>query len=190
MHKYIGRALLKAVVGVVCVLSAPAILAQNHPVLAAANSLPDAPSGPASNSSLSPLPDGAITVIPVEAAPPAPYIAVQPKGPIVEIPREETHRFWDRENAILFTAVGAAATADFFTTRANLDSGGRELNPIARLFTGSTPMLATNFALETAGVIGISYMFHKTGHHKLERLTSFVDISSSAGAVTYGLTHR
>jgi len=45
-------------------------------------------------------------------------------------------------------------------------------------------------ALETASTIGISYMFHKTGHHKLERITSFVNIGTSAGAVAYGLTHR
>src|ERR1700685_3476771 len=40
------------------------------------------------------------------------------------------HHFWDRENSVLFAAVGASATADFFVTRANLASGGRELNPV------------------------------------------------------------
>jgi hypothetical protein len=103
---------------------------------------------------------------------------------------DDQHRFWDRNNAILFTAVGAAATADFFVTRANLASGGRELNPVTRVFAGSTTGLAMNFVGETAGTIGISYFFHKTGHHKLERLTSFVDIGASAGAVGFGLTHR
>ena len=100
------------------------------------------------------------------------------------------HHFWDRDNTILFTAVGASATADFFVTRANLASGGRELNPVTRVFSGSTPGLAVNFVGETVGTIGISYFFHKTGHHKLERLTSLVDIGASAGAVGFGLTHR
>lgn len=100
------------------------------------------------------------------------------------------HRFWDRENRILFAAVGGLATADFFTTRANLAGGGRELNPLTRVFSGSTPGLATNFALETSSVIGISYLFHKTGHHKLERITSWVNIGGSAGAVAFNLTHR
>jgi hypothetical protein len=110
----------------------------------------------------------------------------------VTVPQEapRPHRFWDRENSVLFVAVGALATVDFCTTRANLASGGRELNPVARVFAGSTPLLATNFALETAGNVGLSYFFHKTGHHKLERITSFANISGSAGAVTYGLTHR
>jgi hypothetical protein len=100
------------------------------------------------------------------------------------------HHFWDRNNTILFTAVGASATADFFVTRANLSSGGRELNPMTRIFAGSTTGLAMNFVGETAGTIGLSYVFHKTGHHKLERLTSFVDASMSMGAVGFGLAHR
>jgi hypothetical protein len=50
--------------------------------------------------------------------------------------------------------------------------------------------LAINFAVETAGVVGISYFFHKTGHHKFERLTSYVNIGASAGAVSYGLLNR
>jgi hypothetical protein len=118
-------------------------------------------------------------------------MAVVASSPLVAPPRELTpHRFWDRENRALFAAVGALAAADFCTTRANLASGGRELNPVTRVFSGSTPGLATNFALETASTIGISYIFHKTGHHKLERMTSFVNIGTSAGAVAYGLTHR
>jgi len=118
-------------------------------------------------------------------------MAVVASAPVVELPKEfAPHPFWDRENRALFTAVGAMAAADFCTTRSNLASGGRELNPVTRMFSGSTPGLAANFALETASTIGISYLFHKTGHHKLERITSFVNIGTSAGAVAYGLTHR
>jgi len=119
------------------------------------------------------------------AAPAAAFV------PVIEQPQASTpHRFWDRENRILFAATGALAAADFCTTRANLASGGKELNPVTRVFAGSTPALATNFALETAGVMGISYVFHKTGHHRLERLTSFVDIGGSVAAVSYSLAHR
>jgi hypothetical protein len=100
------------------------------------------------------------------------------------------HRFWDRENRILFSVAGGLAVADFCVTRANLASGGRELNPITRVFSGSTAGLATNFALETGGLIGVNYLLHKTGHHKLERITSYVNIGSSAGAVAWGLSHR
>jgi hypothetical protein len=119
------------------------------------------------------------------AVAPAPFVAVsQPTK------QREAHVFFDRQNKVLFAAVAAAATADFFTTRANLANGGVEMNPVARLFSGSTAGLATNFALETCGSIGISYLFHKTGHHTLERMTSYVNISASLGAVAYGQTHR
>ena len=100
------------------------------------------------------------------------------------------HRFWDRQNQTLFALNGALATADFFTTRRNLAHNGKELNPVARMFSGSTGTLAANFALETGGVMGVSYLFHKTGHHKLERMTSYVNLGASGFAVSYGLAHR
>lgn len=118
-------------------------------------------------------------------AAPTPFIAANPPST-----RAAVHPFWDRENRLLFAAVGAAATSDFVVTHANLAGGGRELNPITRVFAGSTPALASNFALQTACVIGVSYMFHKTGHHKLERITSLVDFSASSTAVIYDLAHR
>jgi len=102
----------------------------------------------------------------------------------------EEHKFWDRKNCALFAASAALSGADFAVTRANLQSGGQELNPLVRVFGRSTPGLAVNFAGETAGVIGLSYFFHKTGHHKLERIVSMVNIGGSAGAVSYGLAHR
>jgi hypothetical protein len=103
---------------------------------------------------------------------------------------EGSHKFWDRENTALFVAAAALNGADFAVTHANLQSGGRELNPVVRVFGRSSGGLAVNFAAETAGVITLSYFFHKTGHHKLERAVCFVNIGSSAGAVAYGLTHR
>lgn len=105
-------------------------------------------------------------------------------------PAERQHRFWDRQNRILFAAVGATSAADFCVTHANLAHGGRELNPVTRVLAGSTTGLAFNFAGETAGSIGLSYVFHTTGHHKLERIMSFVNIGGSAGAVAFGLAHR
>lgn len=123
----------------------------------------------------------------VEPAAP-PVRAVQPEQ--LPLPEAPEHKFWDRENKVLFATAAAAAAADFTVTYQNLQSGGRELNPITRLFSGSTPGLAVNFAGETTGVVGLSYLFHKTGHHKLERLTPLVNFSASAAAVAYGLSHR
>lgn len=124
----------------------------------------------------------------------APPAAIKPvvMTPVAVTPTSATteHKFWDTQNRVLLFATAALNGADFAVTRANLQSGGQELNPVVRVFGRSTAGLAVNFAGETAGVISLSYFFHKIGHHKLERAVSLVDIGGSAGAVTYGLAHR
>jgi hypothetical protein len=149
---------------IACAISAPA-LAQGPAMLA----IPDAPM-PA-NGAASPF----IQPTPVTA-------------PRVTITYE--HRFWDKPNVTLFAATAALSAADFTVTRANLQGGGQELNPIVRVFGRSSAGLAVNFAGETAGVVGISYFFHKTGHHRLERAVSTVNIGASAAAVSYGIASR
>lgn len=155
---------------------------QPQGLLAAANA-PSLVSAPSATDT----PAAAATRPPLASAAMFPIRAVE-----VQAPRRETsaHPFWDSENRTLFAVSTGWAIADFFVTRSNLSHGGRELNPVARMFSGSTPALAANFALETGGVISISYFFHKTGHHKLERMTSYVNISASVGAVGFGLAHR
>ncbi len=100
------------------------------------------------------------------------------------------HRFWDRNNCILFATVTALSAADFAVTRDNLQSGGRELNPVTRVFGRSTAGLAANFAGQSAAVIGLSYLFHKTGHHNLERAVSMLNAGGSAAAVSFDLAQR
>jgi hypothetical protein len=126
-----------------------------------------------------------------EGMPPAAFVQTTAKAPSATLPEAPSHRrFWDRENTILFSASAALSAADFVVTRDNLQNGGRELNPMTRPFSGSTAGLAVNFAGETAAVVGMSYFFHKTGHHKLERAVSMFNIGSSAAAVSYDLAHR
>ena len=122
-----------------------------------------------------------------ESMAPQPIVIVAQPSTLPEAP---SHRFWDRENSVLFATSAAFSTADFFVTRSNLQNGGQELNPVARMFGSSTTGLAVNFIGENVAVMGISYMFHKTGHHKLERAVSMVNIGASTTAVSYGLTHR
>ena len=130
-----------------------------------------------------------LALIRPEALAPAPAPFVKAAF-AAELPQTPSHKFWDRKNRLLFVGVAATATADFAVTRANLQGGGQELNPVTRIFSGSTAGLAVNFAGETAGVIGLSYLLHKTGHHKLERFVSMTDIGASSAAVAYGLAHR
>ena len=110
-----------------------------------------------------------------ESIEPAPVVkSVEP----ATLPEAPSHRFWDRKNNLLFATSAAFSAADFFVTRNRLRNGGQELNPVTRVFAGSTAGLAVNFAGETVGVVGVSYLFHKTGHHKLERAVSLVNIGA------------
>jgi hypothetical protein len=151
--------------------SEDAIVAASFPVASPATHATALP-----NEALTPIRPGAFAAV----------VLVTPKPPR----KPAAHQFWDRQNRILFAVNGAVAGADFFVTRRNLGGNGTELNPVARMFTGSTPGLAANFAMETGGVVGVSYLFHKTGHHKLERMTSYINLGASAFAVTYGLAHH
>jgi hypothetical protein len=132
----------------------------------------------------------------LEPEAPEPMAALQP-APVARFVRLATateapaiHRFWDRENSVLFAFSAAFSAADFVVTRDNLRNGGQELNPVTKLFSSSTAGLAVNFVGETAGVIGLSYFLHKTGHHRMERAVSMLNIGASAGAVTFDLAHR
>src|ERR1700756_2558766 len=122
---------------------------------------------------------------------PMPFPVIEHGSAFVSLPQAATseHKFWDRENKVLFFTAAALNGADFAVTHCNLQRGGRELNPVVRIFGRSTAGLAVNFAGETAAVMSVSYFFHKTSHHKLERWVSFLNISSSAAAVSYGLAH-
>jgi len=145
------------------------------PGLFAQGPIPDAPRPTAE--AVSPLVEASTAI----AA--RPVVATAPRA-------EVAHRFWDAPNYALFAATAALSAADFAVTRSNLQHGGQELNPMVRVFGRSSAGLAVNFAGETAGVVGLSYLFHKTGHHRLERMVSVVSIGASSGAVGYGLANR
>jgi hypothetical protein len=126
--------------------------------------------------------------MPAASFEPTPAFTTVP--PVTVTRPTEAHRFWDRENSVLFAATAAFSAADFVVTRDNLRNGGEEFNPVTRVLSGSTAGLAANFAGETAGVVGLSYFFHRTGHHRLERAVSMVNIGGSGAAVSFGLLHR
>jgi len=128
----------------------------------------------------------------VNSAPsnPTPVASVSPVAPNTLPEAPSHHKFWDNENRVLFATVAALSAADFVVTRANLQSGGKELDPVTRLLSGSTAGLACNFAGETTAIIGLSYFFHKKGHHQLERITPMLNIGASSFAVMYDLSHR
>ena len=145
----------------------------------------------AQGASLAALNDGVLNVGGAEASAASPVALTASPAISSALPEAPSqHRFWDNQNRVLFVTVAALDVADFAVTRANLQNGGKELNPVTRLFSGSTAGLAANFAGETAGIIGLSYYLHKTGHHRLERITPMLNIGASSFAVVYDLSHR
>jgi hypothetical protein len=58
-----------------------------------------------------------------------------------------------------------------------------------QLRDSSTAGLAAT-AGATAGNIGLSYLLHRTEHHRLERITSMIKIGASTAAVTFSAIHR
>ena len=103
----------------------------------------------------------------------------------------QAHNYWDRPNQLLLITHVALEGADFAITHHNLSRGGRELNPMGKaLCESGTGGQVVFFAGRSAGVVAISYLFHRTGHHRLER--SFIALASadSAFGVSYSFTHR
>lgn len=98
-------------------------------------------------------------------------------------PQSQAHRFWDKENDWLFAGVGAARTLDYFSTLNMRRRGRAEI-----LLTNDVVDNDAAFRLvEAAGTgvsIGTSYLFHRYGHHKLERWTSKIHFGlATSGAV-------
>jgi hypothetical protein len=93
------------------------------------------------------------------------------------------HRFWDKENDLLFAGVAAARTLDYFSTLNMRRRGRQEI-----FLTNDAVDNHAGFAFIEAGATGVSvgasYLFHRYGHHKLERWTSIVHIGlATTGAV-------
>jgi hypothetical protein len=98
------------------------------------------------------------------------------------LPKQE-HRFWDKKNAWLFAGVGASRALDYSSTL-NLRRRGRQEILVTNDLVDNHAAFAVVEAAGTAVSIGASYLFHRSGHHKLERWTSIVHIGlSTSGAV-------
>jgi hypothetical protein len=99
--------------------------------------------------------------------------APNPPVPIV-------HRFWDRENDLWFAGVGGGRALDYASTL-NLRHRGIDEAFLTNSIVDNHPLFAGIEAAATAASIGVSYIFHRTGHHRLERWTSAVHIGVATG---------
>jgi hypothetical protein len=87
----------------------------------------------------------------------------------------KAHRFWDRENDWLFAGVGASRTLDYFSTL-NMRRRGRQEIFLTNDAVDNHAAFAAIEASATGVSIGAAYLFHRCGHHKLERWTSIVHL--------------
>jgi hypothetical protein len=97
--------------------------------------------------------------------------------------RTQEHHFWDKKNDWWFAGVGAARTFDYFSTL-NLRRRGDKEVLLTNDIVDNHAAFAAIEAAGTGASIGASYLFHRYGHHKLERWTSYVHFGlTTTGAV-------
>jgi len=119
---------------------------------------------------------------PTPEAPAPPPVEAPPARQNQTAPMQE-HRFWDKKNDWLFAGVGAARTFDYFSTL-NLRRRGDQEILLTNEIVDNHAAFAAIEAAGTGVSIGASYLFHRYGHHKLERWTSIVHFGlTTSGAV-------
>lgn len=119
---------------------------------------------------------------PVPAQPELPALPQAPAAaPATPEGKRGAHRFWDKENCWLFAGVGASRALDFASTR-NARRRGLDEKLLTNDIVDNLAAFAVIEAAATAASIGVSYWFHRTRHHRLERWASYVHI----GVTTFG----
>jgi hypothetical protein len=123
-----------------------------------------------------------------------------------------THKFFDRSNVALFSMHALSTGWDAWETHNGVNASEctkpyivdaqttvclhyktylAEANPLARPFVKSTPGQALFFGGTVLANIGGAYLLHRSGHHKMERILSAVNIGFSIkGASSWPLNRR
>jgi len=102
-------------------------------------------------------------------------------------PAPAEHRFWDKTNVLLFAGVAGARYLDYGSTIWMRHRGVSEWL-LTNDIVDNHAAFAVIEAAGTAASIGISYAFHRTGHHKLERAVSIVHIGVATGGAIRNFT--
>jgi hypothetical protein len=122
---------------------------------------------------------------PSGANPDAKQVISAPAAPAPKLSsdRSNQHRFWDPTNDWLFAGVAASRTLDYFSTLNMRRRGDHEIL-LTNDVVDNHPAFAVIEAAGTATSIGVSYLFHRYNHHKLERWTSIIHFGlATSGAV-------
>ncbi len=111
-------------------------------------------------------------LFPVGAQAQEPAPQPQPSAPVPDAPsKTQPHRFWDRTNILLFSGVAVFRGLDYASTR-NFMARGRGEILIPDDVVNNSAGFAALEAAATMTSVGISYLLHRTNHHKLERWMS------------------
>jgi hypothetical protein len=105
---------------------------------------------------------------PAQAGPSPASTAAPPPDAPSQIP---PHAFWDRTNILLFSGVAVFRGLDYASTR-NFLARGREEILIPDDIVNNSAAFASLEAAATLTSVGLSYLLHRTGQHKLERWLS------------------
>ncbi|MGH9512807.1 MAG: hypothetical protein ACRD2U_11800 [Terriglobales bacterium] len=104
---------------------------------------------------------------------------------------DSSHPFFDRTNILLFSGIAITRALDYTSTR-NMLARGREEELIPDDVVYNTPGFASLEAAGVAASIGVSYILHRTGHHKLERWMSLghISVAGFGAARNYALESK
>jgi len=109
-------------------------------------------------------------------------------GTVSSLIVSKEHRFWDRGNDWLFAGVGLGRALDYASTL-NLRRRGIDEVFLTNSIVDNHPLFAGIEVGAAAASVGVSYIFHRTGHHRLERWTSAIHGGVAVGGAirNYGL---
>jgi hypothetical protein len=176
---------LLAVLGMNCIASAEDVVTaaqsagasssrDSAVVMAGLNALPSAPMPVSSPTST--LPGAFVPIVAI-----APATRVAPPA----LAGADRHPFLDKANLAIFASVAAGRTMDLFSTWQFRRHGLHEAQ-LTDGFVDNKPLFATYSASLVAGQISASYMFHRMGWHKVERISAIIH----TGVVTEAVVHN
>jgi hypothetical protein len=101
------------------------------------------------------------------------------------------HAFWDRTNIALFSGIAVTRGLDYASTR-NFQARGRQEILLPDDVVNNSAGFASLEGAATMTNVGMAYLLHRTGHHKLERWLSIGHISVTGFGVirNYSLESR
>jgi len=123
---------------------------------------------------------------PTPHATPVWAVTAQPRKPL-----SKQHDFWDRTNRLLFAGIGATRALDYTSTR-NFQARGRQEILLPNAVVNNSAGFASLEMAATVSSVGVSYLLHRTGHHKLERWMSIghMCVTGFGDARNYALESR